>query len=215
VSLRESGKITVTNEGNRIRSLYYHVDWRKYASRPDDIGYFHAYYCQEHPAVPGRHYAFLNIRGKGHYVGTVRNILQSQVSRFGEGDDQFYVDGATRPQIYGIGAEDYFNAAWGRRESGSLWTGAPVAEGERVGSRLSRYRGHVPDPIPFTESRWAGIEHYGWTYNAEGTPRAAFEERDAYYSSIIRVSRTGTRMAGSKAGCTKRQNESLPRARPA
>ncbi len=181
---RKSCKITVTNEGSRIKSLYYHVDWRKYASLPDDIGYFHAYYRQEHPAVPGRHYAFLNIRGKGKYVGTVLSILQTQVSWFGEGDDLFYVDGATHPQIVGTGSEDYFNEAWGLRESCGPWTGSPVAEGERVGSRLSGYRWHVPDPIPFTKSIWAGIEHYGWTYNSDGTPRTAFEERDDYFSSV-------------------------------
>jgi hypothetical protein len=181
---RKSCKITMTNEGNRLKSLYYHVDWRKYKSLAEDVGYFHAYYRQEHPAVPGRHYAFLNIRGRGHYVGTVLSILQSQVSWFGEGDDLFYVDGAKVPQIYGTGSEDYFNEAWGLRESGSLWTGSPTAEGERVGSRLSGYRWHVPDPIPFTDSLWAGIEHYGWTYNPDGTPRTAFEERDDYFSSV-------------------------------
>jgi hypothetical protein len=73
-------KITVTDEGDRRMTLYYHVDWRKYASLPGDLGYFHAYYRQEHPAVAGRNYAFLNIRGRGQYVGTVLSIIQSQIS---------------------------------------------------------------------------------------------------------------------------------------
>jgi hypothetical protein len=181
---RKHCKITVTNEGARMKSLYYHVDWRKYKSLPDDIGYFHAYYRQEQPAVAGRHYAFLNIRGKGQYVGTVLSIIQTQISWFGEGDDLFYVDGAAHPQIYGTGSEDYFNEAWGLRETSGRWTGSPVAEGERIGSRLTGYRWHVPDPIPFTESIWAGIEHYGWTYNADGKLRNPFEERADYYSSV-------------------------------
>ena len=79
----------------------------------DDLGYFHAYYRQERPAVAGRNYAFLATRGRGHYVGTVMSVIQSQISWFGEGDDLFYVDGATHPQIYGTGTEDYFNDAWG------------------------------------------------------------------------------------------------------
>ena len=177
-------KITITNESANLKSLYYHVDWRKYKSLPDDIGYFHAYYRQEQPAVAGRHYSFLNIRGKGHYVGTVLSIIQSQISWFGEGDDLFYVDGAAHPQIYGTGSEDYFNEAWGLRETSGSWTGSPVAEGERIGSRLTGYRWHVPDPIPFTDSIWAGIEHYGWTYNADGRLRNPFEERADYYSSV-------------------------------
>jgi HEAT repeat protein len=181
---RKSCRITVTNEGKRMKSLYFHVDWRKYASLPDDVAYFHAYYRQERPAVSGRNYAFLSIRGRGHYVGTVLSVLQTQISWFGEGDDLFYVDGTTHPQIFGTGSEDYFNEAWGLRQSSGPWTGSPVAEGERVGSRLTGYRWHVPDPIPFTTSLWAGIEHRGWTYNPDGTARTAFEERPDYFSSV-------------------------------
>ena len=58
----KSCRITVTNEGERTKSLYYHVDWRRVASLPGDAGYFHAYYRQELPATPGRNYAFLAIR---------------------------------------------------------------------------------------------------------------------------------------------------------
>ena len=181
---RKSCRITVTNEGQRTKSLYYHVDWRKYPSLPDDVAYFHAYYRQERPAVSGRNYAFLNIHGRGHYVGTVLSVLQTQISWFGEGDDLFYVDGATHPQIFGTGSEDYFNEAWGLRTSFGPWTGSPVAEGERIGSRLTGFRWHVPDAVPFTTSIWAGIEHRGWTYNPDGTARTAFEERPDYFSSV-------------------------------
>jgi hypothetical protein len=178
-------RITVTNEGNRyVRNCYYHVDWRKYASLPDDLGYFHAYYRQERPAVAGRNYAFLATRGRGHYVGTVMSVIQSQISWFGEGDDLFYVDGATHPQIYGTGTEDYFNDAWDLRLASAPWTGTPIADGELVGARLTGYRWHVPDPIPFTESIWAGIEHYGWTANPDGSVRSGFEERPDYFSSV-------------------------------
>ena len=59
-----------------------------------------------------------------------------------------------------------------------------MAEGELVGARLTGYRWHVPDPIPFTKSLWAGIEHAGWTYNADGTLRSGFEERPDYFSSV-------------------------------
>ena len=96
----------------------------------------------------------------------------------------FYVDGATKPQIHGTGSEDYFNDAWGLRDSDGPWTGTPIAEGERLGSRLTGYRWHVPDPIPFKKSLWAGIEHSGWTANPDGTVRSGFEERPDYFSSV-------------------------------
>jgi hypothetical protein len=182
---RKSCRITVTNEGNRMLPMfYYHVDARQYDSLPDDIRYFHAYYRQERPAMAGRIYEFLNTRGRGHYVGTVLSVLQSQVGWFGEGDDLFYIDGAQKPQIYGTGSEDYFTDAWDLRVSNGLWTGIPVAEGVRLGARLTGYRWHIPDPIPFNESLRAAIEHAGWTYNSEGKLRSGFEERADFFSSV-------------------------------
>ncbi len=182
---RKTCRITVTNEGNRLVAMfYYHVDYRTYASLPDDIGYFHAYYRQERPARMGRNYAFLNIKGEGHFVGTVMSVVQTQVSWFGEGDDLFYIDGAKNPQILGTGSEDYFNDAWGLRDSTGPWTGTPITEGEKLGSRLSAYRWHIPDPIPFKTSLWAGIEHAGWTANPDGSVHSGFEQRPDFFSSV-------------------------------
>ena len=182
---RRSCRVTVTNEGNRMVAMfYYHVDYRNYDSLPEDVGYFHAYYRQERPARKGQNYAFLDIKGRGQYVGTVMSVVQTQVSWFGEGDDLFYVDGAKKPQILGTGSEDYFNDAWGLRDSSGPWTGTPIAEGEKVGSRLTGYRWHIPDPVPFKESLWAGIEHSGWTANPDGSVRSGFEERPDYFSSV-------------------------------
>lgn len=181
---RKSCRITVTDEGKRpVTMFYYHVDWQRHPSLPDDLAYFHGYYRQERPAVQGRNYAFLDVKGTGHYVGTVLNVIQAGVGWFGEGDDLFFIDGAAKPQISGTGTEDYLSDAWGLRVSTGPWTGTPVAEGELVGARLTGYRWHVPDPIPFTKSLWAGIEHAGWTYSEDGKLRSSFEERPDYFSS--------------------------------
>ena len=94
------------------------------------------------------------------------------------------MDGAKHPQITGTGTEDYFNDAWDLRVAYGPWTGTPIAEGERVGARLGAYRWHVPDPVPFTKSLWAGIEHAGWTYNPDGSIRSGFEERPDFFSSV-------------------------------
>jgi len=182
---RGACKITITDEGSRpVTMFYYHVDWQRHPSLPDDTAYLHAYYRQERPATKGKNYEFLNIKGAGHYVGTVLNVIQAGIGWFGEGDDLFYVDGAKHPQIVGTGTEDYINDAWGLRVSGGPWSGTPVAEGELVGARLTGYRWHIPDPVPFTKSIWAGIEHAGWTYNPDGSLRSAFEERPDYFSSV-------------------------------
>jgi hypothetical protein len=182
---RRSCKITVTNEGRRrVSNLYYHVDWQKMESLPPAIGYFHALYKQALPAPLGKPYEILSIQGRGHYVGTVFSVIQSQPGWFGEGDDLFYVDGEQRPSIEGTGSEDYFNDAWSLRVAEGPYTGVPIAEGTNRGARMTAYRWHLTDPIPFMTSFRFDIEHAGWTYNADGTVRSGFEERPDLFSTV-------------------------------
>lgn len=183
---RRSVKITITNEGRqRVANLYYHVDWRKVASLPPNVGYFHALYRQATPVRKGDHYEFLSVKGRGQYVGTVLSVVQTEPGWFGEGDDQFYVDGEKQPSIVGTGTEDYFNNAWGLRISEGPYVGAPVAEdGTNTGARITAYRWHLRDPIPFQKSLRFEIEAAGWTFNPDGSVRSAFEPRADLFSSV-------------------------------
>ncbi|MGA2600567.1 MAG: glycoside hydrolase family 172 protein [Bryobacteraceae bacterium] len=182
---RRSCKITITNEGRRrVSNLYYHVDWEKRKQMPADIGYFHAWYKQEIPAKMGRPYEVLSVRGRGQYVGTLLNVIQTQPGWFGEGDDRFYIDGEKKPSIEGTGTEDYFNDAWSLRVSEGPYWGVPVAEGTGPGARMTAYRWHLRDPIPFQRSLRFDFEHAGWTYNSNGSVKSAFEERPDIFSSV-------------------------------
>lgn len=182
---RRHCRITITNEGRRrVANLYYHVDWQKRKQLPPGTAYFHAWYRQEIPTQAGKPYTVLDVRGRGHYVGTVLNVIQNQPGWFGEGDDLFYVDGEKTAGIQGTGTEDYFNDAWSLRVSEGPYWGVPVAEGTGVGSRMSAYRWHLRDPIPFTRSLRFDFEHAGWTYNQEGSVRSAFEERPDLFSTV-------------------------------
>ncbi len=182
---RKSCRVTVTNEGRRrVLMLYYHVDWHKLPSLAPHTPYFHARYRQALPApADGSSYTFLETKGKGHYVGTVMSVVQAEAGWFGEGDDLFWVDGQ-RPSIEGTGTEDYFNDAWGLHVSDGPHYGVTVAEGTGLGSRMTAYRWHLLDPIPFTKSIKAEIEHKGWTYNADGQVKSAFGERTDLLSSV-------------------------------
>jgi hypothetical protein len=182
---RKSCRIVITNEGRqRVSNLYYHVDWRKMKSLPPGTRYFHARYRQELPTAKGRHYEFLNVKGSGHYVGTVLSVIQNEAGWFGEGDEYFYVDGADKPNIEGTGTEDYFNDAWSLRESSGPYYGVTLAQGTGLGSRMSAYRWHILDPVPFQRSLRFEIEHAGWTYRADGSVRSAFDERADLFSSV-------------------------------
>jgi hypothetical protein len=178
-------RLTITNEGlRRVSNLYFHVDWKKVPSLPPGTAYFHARYRQALPTAPGHPYEIASIIGHGQYVGTVLSVVQNEPGWFGEGDERFYVDGAKAPSIEGTGTEDYFNDAWSFRVSDGLYTGVTIADGTGVGARLSAYRWHVVDPVPFTKDLRLDIEHRGWTYKPDGTVRSAFEERADLFSSV-------------------------------
>jgi len=183
---RKSCRVTVTNEGHRrVANLYFHVDWEKLPSLPEHTPYFHARYRQMLPApADGKNYEFLSTTGKGHYVGTVLSVVQAEAGWFGEGDDYFWVDGASKPSIEGTGSEDYFNDAWGLHVNDSPYYGVTVAEGTGLGSRMTAYRWHLVDPVPFQKSLKVEIEHKGWTFNADGAVKSGFGERVDLMSSV-------------------------------
>lgn len=185
---RKSIRITATNESpEKVDSFYFYVDWQKHESLPEDTAYFHARYNQAHPAQPGR-YTLLETEGRGHYVGTVYSTVQNEVGWYGEGDDFFFIDGAEEPQLRGTGTEDYFNDAWGFREFNAPYHGVAMYEGIFPGDRVSVYRWHIPDPIPFRESLRVEIEHRGSIFNDTGNltnfELGTFEERADWLSSV-------------------------------
>jgi len=163
---RKHIKVTVANESAvyPVASFYYYLDWQKHDRLPEEITYFHAEYRQAMPAPPG-HYTIADVQGEGHYVGTVYSAQQVELGWFGEGDDFIYVDGAELPQLRGTGTEDYFNDAWGFREFCTPFHGVSLYEGGFPGDRITAYRWHVTDPIPFKDSLRVTIEHRGSVYD--------------------------------------------------
>ena len=177
-------KVTLTNEGKEsLGSLYWNIDYRTDTKPlPKDTLYFHAQYRQAQPNhgwtgqwyengdpmvnfhrnPDGKdNYVWMEAQGHGQFVGVTMSLLQNQDGWWGEGDDMFFVDGATTPTFIGTGSEDYFLGAWDFGGSGySLpLNGAPLVGRELAGSRWSVYRFHLDSPIPFAKSFKATIEH--------------------------------------------------------
>ena len=192
-------RITVTNQGKQpVGSFYYNIDYRMYPHPlPSDTIYFHAQYRQAQPNhgwttnwtgngdplvnnkanLDGKdNYVWMDAVGHGQYVGVTMSVLQNQDAWWGEGDDMFFVDGASRPSIAGTGSEDYFLGAWdfgGKPFSYQLY-GAPVLGNELAGSRSSVYRFHLDSPIPFTKSFKATIEHGHANHRADNYYSVAY-----------------------------------------
>ena len=181
---RKHARITVSNEGRqKVDAFYFNIDYRIYSHPlPPETLYFHAQFRQAAPAhgwtsqwrsngealvddkknLDGQdNYVWLEVTGRGHFVGVTMSVLQNQDGWWGEGDDMFFIDGEARPSINGTGSEDYFLGAWGfgdRPFAYGLY-GAPVKGAEAAGSRSSVYRFHLDSPIPFSKSLRATIEH--------------------------------------------------------
>src|SRR6185436_5374643 len=129
-------------------------------------------------------YVFLDVKGRGFYAGTVLSVIQPSAGWFGEGDERIYVDGEKEPSIIGTGSEDYFNDAWGLHVLDGPYTGVTVADGTGLGSRMTGYRWHIKDPIPFKKSFRFDMEHLGWTFHNDGSLKSAYGTRDDLMSSV-------------------------------
>jgi len=191
---RKRARVTLTNDSERARidSVYYYVDWQSLPSLPEDVGYFHARYRQEHPCGDDD-YLIADIVGRGHYVGTVLSVRNMYHGWFGEGDDRFFVDGESEPSLRGTGTEDYFGDAWGFRRCAYPFHGITLMEGGYLaGDRITAYRWHVRDPVVFTTSLKVTIEHKGSIYNSLGLQLAGFVPRKDWFSSVAFWYQQGT-----------------------
>ncbi len=219
-----AARITVSNEGpQRVRSLYFAIDYVTLPSLPDGLGRFHAQYRQATPCkgnesdgknLSGRdNYVFLEATGKGHFVGVTQAVLQNEVGWFGEGDDMIFIDGDTMPTINGTGTEDYFNGAWGYggQQFANLHQGVPyTVDPERIGGRYCQYRWHIESPIAFEKSIKVTIEHgtandrsdnfYSTAYWYQIEPHAAFPALPAPADRVPKVFAVGGPKGVATAG---------------
>ncbi len=164
-------------------ALYYYIDYQAFGKPTPDIHYFHARLIETDPAARGRMVKMAEIEGRGHFVGLVMGQRARTPAWFGEGDDVITVDG--KLSFAGTGTEDYFCDAWGFRVFSDLYHGVPVYEGRNIGDRLSAYRFHVVDPIPFRKSLTFEVEHWPWFSPWANTGRDYFSGLGFWYQTTI------------------------------
>ncbi|MBN1490450.1 MAG: DUF2961 domain-containing protein [Phycisphaerae bacterium] len=189
---RKAARITLTNDSKEHDAgVYWYIDYEEVPSLPTDTAYFHAQYRQEYPCTMGQDYLILDAVGRGHYVGTVQSAQIRTASWFGEGDDRFYIDGASEPTLRGTGTEDYFCDAWGYRLGMRPYYGITLFDGYELGDRVSTYRWHIHDPVHFTQSLKVTIEHKGVMFDTDGKLVSGFHERQDLMSSVAFWYQTG------------------------
>jgi D-arabinan exo alpha-(1,3)/(1,5)-arabinofuranosidase (non-reducing end) len=130
---------------------------------PLNEGKFYAHWERRMKLQPSVPHLFADIRGKGHYVGTLLQAqgLNAGMTIFFEGDDSTSIDNCFR--LHGTGSEDYFNGGWYAMMDrwddkmslplhGSLGYSLPFC-------RTGGYRLYLSDKLSFEKSFWHSIEH--------------------------------------------------------
>lgn len=175
-------RITLENDSELpLNSFYYYVDYEEHDSIPVEAARFHAWWNREVTIPEGdvenegelfgregkntsdaRNYLFADIEGKGHFVGLHYFVDNPGVLWYGEGDDMWLLDGEKWPgSLHGTGTEDFFNTAWGPKKVFSHpYFGSPKVS-DKTGwmGRTHCYRFFIEDPVCFTRSLKASIEH--------------------------------------------------------
>ncbi len=174
---RKHAVITVTNEGDKpVGAFYYNFDYRLENKPQRNVAYFHTQYRNYFPAPKGKPLTITEVTGEGHYVGTVVTVLANSDRWWGEGDDNFYVDGSEKPQLSGTGSEDYFCGAWDFGHVfqtpyfGVTYYDNPEKGGEKRGIQNTVYRWHIMDPVPFSKSLLFTLEHGRGGWDEDRTP---------------------------------------------
>lgn len=132
-----------------------------------DAGYFRASYREALPTRPKEDFNWLKEEGRGHFAGVLMATRGgAKLPYWLEGDDRFTVDG--KLAIHGTGSEDFFNCGWyalgGRLNGPAAYPshGFPIYRSpQKEVWQAAAYRWNVADPVPFSTSITAGIEHGG------------------------------------------------------
>ncbi|HEY1763367.1 MAG TPA: glycoside hydrolase family 172 protein [Opitutaceae bacterium] len=172
----KSARWTLTNGSAKLlENFYYNIDYTALDSLPPATRHFHAQFRRENPTTPGKNYTILETTGEGHYVGTAL-FMTGLTMGFLEGNEMVYIDGDTKPTIEGTGTEDYFCSGWyfDRGLYSAPYHGVVIKDEKHP--RVSAYRWHIEDAIPFSKSIRFTIEH-----GAQDTVSADYSSVAYYY----------------------------------
>ena len=96
---------------------------------------------------------FVQVSGKGVYVGDTLTVFNGPDAWWGEGDEKIFVDGEAFPSHIGTGTEDYYGYAWCRPEYfAAPFHAQPTGAGNMKAGFSVNNRYRALDAIPFTAS---------------------------------------------------------------
>ncbi len=159
-----SASITLRNTSSQPVSLAFTHTSAPRAWTPDSL-YFHAKWRSERniPTRPRRDWNYVEVKGRGRFVGDMLHITNPVPQWWGEGDEKIYVDSEKFPSHFGTGSEDYYGYAWC---SPQVFTHAyhnqPRCDGPANLGQTCVSRFHILDNIPFSTAFRFDIEVWHW-----------------------------------------------------
>lgn len=165
---REKYVLTILNYGGeiiRINGLAGFTDYKWNSNSMYFGATWHEYYQiktrDEHGAKFDLNY--VNIKGKGVYVGDQITLYNNTHHWWGEGDEKIFIDGENFPSVFGTGTEDYYGYSFGRPEVFSHpFIAQPVGSGNTNPGVTVNSRHRSLDKIPFYRSISSNIELWHW-----------------------------------------------------
>lgn len=106
---------------------------------------------------------YIDISGRGLYVGDAITVFNTVDAWWGEGDEKIFVDNEFFPSSIGTGTEDYYGYAWCRPETfDHPFIAQPSGDGNFHPGQTTNMRFRSLDAIPFRENISSNIELWHW-----------------------------------------------------
>ena len=160
---KTSAKIIIRNYGTEPVKAELKASVNKYDWDANSM-YFHANWHEEAPlnAPPFKDWNYVEISGKGRYVGDILTVYSVPHNWWGEGDEKIYINGESFPSQIGTGLEDYYGYAWG---IANYFNSPFISAAERDARGKDNWSGYntmgkmrLLDDIPFDTSLKVDIE---------------------------------------------------------
>ena len=172
---RKKMQIWLRNVGPVAMSTRAGVRWEN-STPPSDSLYLHAQWLSDYGSTrPMRDLAYLDVTGKGYFIGSNLHISNPMVAWWGEGDEKIYVDGEKFPSTFGTGTEDYYGYAWSSPERFEQpYHSQNRCDGPGTFGNSNVNRWQLFDPIPFSRSLKMDLEMWHWQDVKAGYTRTVF-----------------------------------------
>lgn len=157
-------RIELTNEGRSTFKAPFFISTSPLDRKIEELGRFHAKWHRDALLIADKDrwpdWLMLKTEGRGRFCGVALEVWNPKGGWWGEGDENFFVDGEKFPSTFGTGSEDYFGYAWcDPKLFYNAFHNQPRNDGNNIG-HVSVNRWHIADNVPFQSSFEADIEKY-------------------------------------------------------